>query len=100
MADNEFQFSLISENDIKANEEILKKRIEDTLRHVDELSLLIDTAKNTETVLNNKISKIRDYIMPLLDNLSEEPDKEYIYWENRVPQIKNFIKKLNEIIEE
>jgi hypothetical protein len=96
----EFDFSLISEKDIKANEEILKKRIEDTLRHVDELSLLIDTAKNTETILNNKISKIREHIMPLLENLTEGPDKEYIYWENRVPQIKLFIQNLNKIIEE
>jgi hypothetical protein len=100
MADNEFQFSLISENDIKANEEILKKRIEDTLRHVDELTLLIDDVKNKETVLNNKISKIREHVMPLLQNLSEEPDKDYIHWENRVPQVNYFIKKLNEIIEE
>ena len=38
-------------------------------------------------------------IMPLLYNLSKDPDKTYIYWENRVPQVLDFIDKINKHVD-
>jgi hypothetical protein len=99
MSNNEFEFSLISEKDIKQNEEVLRKKIEDTLRHVDELTLLIDSAKNTETILNNKVSKLLETVMPLIDSLCEDPEKEYIYWKNRYSELKELKQKIASIVE-
>ncbi len=52
-----------------------------------------------ETLLNNKISKLVEVIMPLIDGLCDDPDKEYIYWKNRVPQLKELKEKINSIVE-
>lgn len=72
MADNEFGFSLISESDIKAREE-------KTLR---------------------KLNQVRDVIMPFLHNLAKDPDKTYIFWEDRSTKVNEFIEKINKIINE
>lgn len=72
MSDNEFGFSLISEKEFKEK----------------------------ETVLNNKLVKITNTIMPLLQELSKDPEKSYILWENRVPVVNDLINEINKIVEE
>jgi len=49
-----------------------------------------------------KANEIYKAVMPLLDNLSTSPDKEYIYWpgEDRVNKINDFKLRLNKILED
>ena len=49
---------------------------------------------------HQKLLQLREMIMPLLHNLSKDPDKTYIYWENRVPQVLDFIDKINKHVDE
>jgi len=48
----------------------------------------------------DKLSGLRDLIMPLLNNLKQNPDKDIIKWagRDRVKQIDAFIKKMDEYI--
>lgn len=50
--------------------------------------------ENTE----NKLEGLRDMIMPLLNNLMKNPEKDTILWPNREAKIKAFIKKMDDYI--
>ena len=93
MADNSFEndfgFSLVSEAELKKHEEMLKKKVEEHSKIV---------AKTT-TDLTDKLHGLRDMIMPLLNNLSKDPDKTYILWPDRSEKIKAFIKKVNDYVD-
>lgn len=47
---------------------------------------------------NDKVQGLRDMIMPLLNNLKKNPDKDTIVWPNRDKQIDSFIKKMDKYI--
>lgn len=47
----------------------------------------------------NQIEKMYATIMPLLNNLEKNPEKDTIYWPNRVEKIQQFKKKLQSIKE-
>jgi hypothetical protein len=76
---------MISESELKENENLLRKKIEDK--------------SNDELILSNKLQKLYNSIVPLLNNLTKDPDKEYIYWPNRSTKVKEFIETLNDIME-
>jgi len=46
-----------------------------------------------------KLEMLRDMIMPLLNNLKKNPEKEIIHWPNRVEKIDGFIKKMNKLVD-
>ena len=85
---DDFGFSLVSETELKAYEEVLKERLEQTSTAV----------VQTEQEYKNKIDGLMAMIMPLLNNLSQDPQKEYILWPNRVEKIEAFKKKLTNYI--
>jgi hypothetical protein len=43
---------------------------------------------------------LRDMIMPLLNNLKKNPEKDIIHWPNRAEKIDAFIKKMNKLVDE
>ncbi len=47
-----------------------------------------------EKDVKEKLAKVESMIMPLLVNLMNNPDKDYIKWPNRKPMIEDFINKL------
>lgn len=50
---------------------------------------------------NDKAEQLRDMIMPLLNNLKKNPEKDYIQWpgKDRVKRINEFIDKMNQLVE-
>lgn len=86
---NDFGFSLVSETELKAHEQLLQKKIEEQSRVVEK----------TETELTDKLHGLKDMIMPLLINLSKDPDKTYILWPDRAAKIKLFIEKINKYMD-
>jgi len=52
-------------------------------------------------VADDRATKLRDMIMPLLKNLKSNPDKDIIKWRgiDRVTKIDEFIKKMNSIVD-
>ena len=87
--DNDFGFSLVSEAELKKHEEMLKKKVEEQSKVV---------AKAT-TEAQIKLETLRDMIMPLLNNLAKDPEKEYILWPNRAEKIAAFIEKVNTFVD-
>jgi hypothetical protein len=68
----------------------------------DDISAVLEQSKNAEinTVeenYKNKIETLKKMILALLNNLAANPEKEYIYWPNRVEKIKEQIEKVNKI---
>ena len=44
-----------------------------------------------------KTNAIYDAVVPLLNNLQQNEDKEYIYWPNRLDKVEEFSDKLKEV---
>jgi len=83
MKDDDFGFTLVDEAEIRKYEEELKQKITD-----EQLSA------------REKLEGLRDMFMPLLNRLSRDPDRHYIFWPNRVEKIEEFVKKIEAYIDE
>lgn len=86
--DDDFGFSLVSEEELKQHEEMLRRKIEEQTKIV----------KQTSEELTDKLHGLRNMVMPLLQNLSKDPDKSYIFWPDRADKIKAFIQKIDNYI--
>jgi hypothetical protein len=89
LSDDDFGFSLVSESELKAHEEQLKKVVEQQAKAVQ--------MKTVEA--QDKLHGLRDMIMPLLNNLAKDPTKEYVLWPDRATKIQAFIKKVNNYVD-
>ena len=97
MPDNEdtaFGFSAMTEDEMNKQSEVLeqKAKTEDSLT-----TNTVPIEKIDE--IKNKLHGLRDMILPLLNNLSKNTEKDYILWPNRESDIKAFIDKMNNYIE-
>jgi len=87
--EDDFGFSLVSEQELKAHEELLRKKVE-------EQTIVV---QKTTSDAQTKLEGLRGMIMPLLNNLSKDPEKTYILWPDRAVKIQAFIKKVNDYVE-
>lgn len=90
MRDDDFGFSLVSEQELKQHEEALRRKVEEQSKVV----------VKTQQDLTDKLHGLRNMIMPLLNNLAQDPEKTYILWPDRSAKIKAFIKKVNDYVDE
>ena len=84
---DDFGFSAVSEEELRAIE---KKLAQDVATKSQKL-------EQVEATYKGKLDQLYKTVMPLLNNLQKNPDKEYIYWPNRSEKIKEFIAKVNRI---
>ena len=56
--------------------------------------------RHSAEALQKKLVKLRNMIMPLLENLRSQPEKEYILWPNRAEKIEQFIERIDKFIQE
>lgn len=54
--------------------------------------------KEIKAGIDDKVLGLRKMIMPLLNNLLKNPEKDTIVWPNREKKIKDFIKKMDDYI--
>jgi hypothetical protein len=54
--------------------------------------------EDIKTEANDKVEGLRKMIMPLLNNLMKNPEKDTIVWPDREKKIKAFIKKMDDYI--
>lgn len=80
--DFDFGFSLVDETELEA---------------VQEAQQVVASTSKVATVTAEKIDKLYNMVMPLLNNLAKNPEKEYIYWPNRVEKIEAFRDKLRAV---
>lgn len=68
---------------------------EDELESVQKLSSQVEEA----TSLEQRTQQLYESIQPLLTQLKQNPEKDYIYWPNRVGKIEQFEDHLRSIYE-
>jgi len=90
LGEDDFGFSLVSEAELKSYEEQLKQQVEQQTQ----------TISQTEQAYADRLEGLRAMIMPLLLNLTKDPEKEYILWPDRANKINAFIEKINKYVYE
>lgn len=72
---------------------------EDELETVQQLAQQTEASSQTVSQLEEKLDRLYNAILPLLNNLKKNPEKEYIYWPKRTAKIDQFEDVLRKIIE-
>lgn len=50
----------------------------------------VTVAKESEILVANRLDMLYNGILPLLENLKKNPEKDYIYWPNRTGKVEEF----------
>lgn len=70
---------------------------EDELEVLQSAQAEIASASSTNQVLEDKLNKLYNMVQPLLNNLKANPEKDYIYWPNRLTKVEQFQDALDEV---
>lgn len=71
----DFGFTLVDENELEA---------------VQEAQQVANEISTTSTEVQKQLDSLYNAIQPLLNNLKQNPEKEYILWPNRLAKIEQF----------
>jgi len=71
---------------------------ESELEAVQQISTKASSTEAEVKVLEDKLNKLYNAILPLLSNLKKNPEKEYILWPNRTEKIEAFEDHISGII--
>lgn len=63
---------------------------EDELEVVREIHSKAEANADTADKLQDKIDNLYNTIIPLLNNLKRNPEKDYIHWPNRLQKVEEF----------
>ena len=78
----DFGFTVVNEEELEAVQKVTQK----------------DAAvESTATSTQEKLDKLYNAIVPLLNNLKKNPEKEYILWPNRLTKVEAFEDHLQKI---
>lgn len=87
--DFDFGFSAVSESDLKAMERALQEKLDNQQTEIEAVSRTYE----------DKLNTLYSMIMPLLKNLAKDDDsKEYIHWPGRQKKMKDFIVKVDKLV--
>ena len=70
---------------------------EDELQAVQQTAALASDAEQLATTTQERLDKLYNAIIPLLNNLKKNPEKDYILWPNRLDKVEEFETHLQEI---
>jgi septal ring factor EnvC (AmiA/AmiB activator) len=85
----DFGFSVVDENELEVLQQV-KTEIEQTKTTLEQTSAEADS-------LEERLNKLYSMVIPLLNNLAKNPDKNYIYWPNRLAKIDQFRAALDKV---
>ena len=71
----DFGFTAVSENELEA----------------------IQSAESSAAEVQQRLDNLYEAIVPLLKNLKQNPDKDYIFWPDRVAKVEAFEKHIEKI---
>ena len=72
---------------------------EDELEAVQKVTQKAAAVESTATTTQEKLDKLYNAIVPLLNNLKKNPEKEYILWPDRLSKVEAFEDHLQKIYE-
>jgi len=84
MADDlfDFGFTAVDEEELEAVQKVTQKAA---------------AVESTATSTQEKLDKLYNAVIPLLNNLKKNPEKEYILWPNRLTKVEAFEDHLQKI---
>lgn len=85
----DFGFSVVDEDELEVLQRA-KTEIEATK------TTLEQTSAEAET-LEERLNKLYNMVQPLLNNLAANPEKNYIFWPNRLSKIEQFRDALDKV---
>ena len=85
----DFGFSAVSEEELK--------KLTGAEQETEELSKLLDEQVTNAELYKDTVVQIQEMITPLINNLMLNPNKNYIYWPNRVDKMKVFKAELDKL---
>lgn len=71
---------------------------ESELEAVQQAQAAVSETSTTASDLENKLNNLYNAIVPLLSNLKKNPEKDYIYWPNRVSKVEEFETIISNIV--
>ena len=71
---------------------------ETELEAVQKATAEVSQVASTATTTQDKLDRLYNAVIPLLNNLKKNPEKEYILWPNRVEKIEQFEDLISGII--
>ena len=78
----DFGFTAVDEEELEAVQKVTQKAA---------------AVESTATTTQEKLDKLYNAVMPLLNNLKKNPEKEYILWPNRLTKVEAFEDHLQKI---
>ena len=73
---------------------------EDELEAVQRAQSVANEVTSDANHLEEKLNNLYNAILPLLSNLKANPEKDYIYWPNRVEKVEQFEDFISKIIKD
>lgn len=73
---------------------------ETELEAVQEAQNAASEEATTASEMQDKLDKLYNAILPLLTNLKKNPEKDYIYWPNRVGKVEEFEDMITKIVKD
>ncbi len=70
---------------------------EDELQAVQQTTALANDAEQLATTTQDRLDKLYNAVVPLLNNLKQNPEKDYILWPNRLEKVEQFESHLQSI---
>jgi hypothetical protein len=70
---------------------------EDELQAVQQTAAKADDAEQLALTTQERLDKLYNAIIPLLNNLKKNPEKDYILWPNRLAKVEEFEDHLQSI---
>ena len=87
--DFDFGFTVVDEEELAVVTEMLSDK--------DKIDRKLTLASSEKEKLDNKINSLYNMFQPLLNNLAANPEKEYIFWPNRLEKIEEFRDKIDAV---
>lgn len=87
--DFDFGFSAVTEEELAIVQQLNAEK--------EEIATTADLSVQEKELLVSKINDLYNMVQPLLNNLAANPEKDYIYWPNRLAKIESFRDKLDSV---
>ena len=87
--DFDFGFTVVDEEELAVVTEIQAEK--------EKVERKVTLASSEKEKLDNKINSLYNMFQPLLNNLAKNPEKEYIFWPNRLEKIEEFRDKIDDV---
>lgn len=81
----DFGFTAVDENELEA---------------VQQAQTVANEISSSASEVEEKLNNLYNAILPLLSNLKANPEKDYIYWPNRVEKVEAFEDMISKIIKD